>query len=337
MQQQLKEVLQALLEARQIAIISHKNPDGDTLGSQLALGHALKAIGKDVVLYNRDRIAQKFYFISGANTVAQYMDGMELPETVVFVDCAEPQLAGFQLTDAALAHKRIINIDHHASNKQYGDWNYVVDTAGANCQNVYHIIQAMQISITAEIATALYVGLSTDTGNFMYDNVSAEMLRIAADLKELGADTDALRLQLYESCSKKKIELMKHILNNLHISEEGQYAWSSISYEMMQTLEPESTDIDGLINTIKDIEGVEIAVLFRGVAENRTKASLRSKVWADVNQIAGIFGGGGHLRASGVSIDGDVVYAATLFTPVIENIIHQHFLENKYEHEFNEK
>ena len=121
--------------------------------------------------------------------------------------------------------------------------------------------------------------------------------------------------------------MLKYILNNLHISADGQYAWSSISHQMIEELQPESTDIDGLINTIKDIEGVEIAILFRGVEANRTKASLRSKVWADVNQIAGMFGGGGHVRASGVSIDGDVEYAAALMEPAVLDIIRQHSAE----------
>lgn len=327
MQQQLNEVAKALLEAKRIAIISHKNPDGDTLGSQLALGGALKELGKDVVLYNKDKVASKFNFIAGVDQVAQYHDGMELPETVVFVDCAEPQLAGFTVEDDVLMGKTIINIDHHASNKHYGKWNYVVSTAGANCQNIYHVIGAIGGTITKEIATALYTGLSTDTGNFMFDNVSSETLRIAADLKDIGANTDAVRLKLYESSSKKKIEMLKYILNNLHISADGQYAWSSISHQMIEELQPESTDIDGLINTIKDIEGVEIAILFRGVEANRTKASLRSKVWADVNQIAGMFGGGGHVRASGVSIDGDVEYAAALMEPAVLDIIRQHSAE----------
>ena len=324
MQQSLNEVSQALLEAKSIAIISHKNPDGDTLGSQLALGAALQQLGKDVILYNKDKVAQKFYFIAGADKVVGYEDGMTLPETVVFVDCAEPQLAGFTMTDRVLVGKTVINIDHHASNKHYGKYNYVVSTAGANCQNIYHVIHAIGCAVTPDIATALYTGLSTDTGNFMFDNVSSETLRIAADLKDIGANTDAVRLKLYESSSKKKIEMLKYILNNLHISEDGQYAWSSISHQMMEELQPESTDIDGLINTIKDIEGVEIAVLFRGVEANRTKASLRSKVWGDVNQIAGMFGGGGHVRASGVSIDGDVEYAAALMEPAILEIIAQH-------------
>jgi phosphoesterase RecJ-like protein len=327
MQQQLNDVAKALLEAKRIAIISHKNPDGDTLGSQLALGGALKELGKDVVLYNKDKVASKFNFIAGADQVAQYHDGMELPETVVFVDCAEPQLAGFTVEDDVLMGKTIINIDHHASNKHYGKWNYVVSTAGANCQNIYHVIGAIGGTITKEIATALYTGLSTDTGNFMFDNVSSETLRIAADLKDIGANTDAVRLKLYESSSKKKIEMLKYILNNLHISADGQYAWSSISHQMIEELQPESTDIDGLINTIKDIEGVEIAILFRGVEANRTKASLRSKVWADVNQIAGMFGGGGHVHASGVSIDGDVEYAAALMEPAVLDIIRQHSAE----------
>ncbi len=324
MQQNLEKVAQVLLDAQRIAIISHKNPDGDTLGSQLALGNALKTIGKKVELYNRDTVAKKFYFIAGADGVEQYVDGMELPDTVVFVDCAEPQLAGFNVTDQVLQGKTIVNIDHHASNKQYGTWNYVVSTAGANCQNIYHVLQAMQMPITADIATALYVGLSTDTGNFMFDSVTSETLRIAADLKDCGADADGLRLNLYESSSKKKIELLKYILNNLHISEDGQCAWSSIHYDMIENLRPESTDIDGLINHIKDIEGVEIAILFRGVEANRTKVSMRSKVWADVNQIAGLFGGGGHMRASGISFDGDVDFAAAQLVPAVQQIIEEH-------------
>lgn len=111
---------------------------------------------------------------------------------------------------------------------------------------------------------------------------------------------------------------MKYILNDLHISYNGKYAWSKLNYEMMQRLYPDSTDIDGLINTIKNIEGVEIALLFRGVAEDRTKVSLRSKMWSDVNKIAGMFGGGGHVRAAGCTIEGNVEQAAELMVPAVK-------------------
>ena len=321
--QEIKQVTQILQAAQRIAIFSHKNPDGDTLGSQLALGKALQAAGKEVQLYNRDKIAEKYYFIDGADQVSPYQDDQMLPDTVVFVDCAEPGLAGVHLTDAAFAGKTIVNIDHHASNKRYGTWNYVNATAGANCQNIYHLIGALGQPITPAIATALYTGLSTDTGNFMFDNVSSETLRMAADLKDLGADTNGMRWNLYESSSKKRIALLQYILNHLQFSKDGKSAWSSISYQLMQEIQPESTDIDGLINHIKDIEGVEVAMLFRGVSENRTKVSLRSKSWADVNQIAGMFGGGGHVRASGVTFEGDVDYAAAQLVPAVQTVIDQ--------------
>lgn len=114
---------------------------------------------------------------------------------------------------------------------------------------------------------------------------------------------------------------MKYILNDLHISYNGKYAWSKLNYQMMQQLCPDSTDIDGLINTIKNIEGVEVAMLFRGVAEDKTKVSLRSKMWSDVNQIAGQFGGGGHVRAAGCTIAGNVEEAAEQLVPAVKKYL----------------
>jgi phosphoesterase RecJ-like protein len=201
--------------------------------------------------------------------------------------------------------------------------NYVKADAAANCQNMYHVICALGAEITPEIATALYMGLSTDTGNFLFDNVTSETLRIAAELKDCGADTNALRLNIYESSSHKRIALLKYILNDLHISRNGKYAWSKLHYDMMQELQPESTDIDGLINTIKDIDGVEVAMLFRGVGENKTKVSLRSKAWADVNAIANQFGGGGHIRAAGCSFECAAEPAAEQLVPAVQKYIEE--------------
>ena len=305
MQQVMTQIREVLLSQKCVAVISHNNPDGDTLGSQLALAAALKNAGVDTVLLNNDTISEKYHFVAGSERVQPYQEGMELPEVVVFVDCASMALAGCSADTPFLQGKTIINIDHHASNKYYGDINYVKEDAAANCQNMYEVIQALGVAITPEIATALYMGLSTDTGNFLFDNVSSDTLRIAAELKDCGADTTALRLNIYESCSHKRIELMKYILNDLHISYNGKYAWSKLHYDMMQKLNPESTDIDGLVNTIKDIDGVEIAMLFRGVGENKTKVSLRSKSWANVNAVAGLFGGGGHIAAAGCTLEGE--------------------------------
>lgn len=323
MQQVMTQIREVLLSQKCVAVISHNNPDGDTLGSQLALAAALKNAGVDTVLLNNDTISEKYHFVAGSERVQPYQEGMELPEVVVFVDCASMALAGCSADTPFLQGKTIINIDHHASNKYYGDINYVKEDAAANCQNMYEVIQALGVAITPEIATALYMGLSTDTGNFLFDNVSSDTLRIAAELKDCGADTTALRLNIYESCSHKRIELMKYILNDLHISYNGKYAWSKLHYDMMQKLNPESTDIDGLVNTIKDIDGVEIAMLFRGVGENKTKVSLRSKSWANVNAVAGLFGGGGHISASGCSFDCTVEEAAEQLVPAVKKYIEE--------------
>ncbi len=323
MQEVMQEIRDILLSQKCVAIISHNNPDGDTLGSQLALAAALGAAGVETILLNNDVISNKYHFVVGSERVKPYQEGMELPQVVVFVDCADMILAGCSADTPFLQGRTIINIDHHASNKHYGAVNYVKWDAAANCQNMYHIIRALDVDITPEIATALYMGLSTDTGNFLFDNVSSETLRIAADLKDCGADTNTLRWNMYESCSHKRIELMKFILNDLHISHNGKYAWSKLSYDMMQALQPESTDIDGLVNTIKDIDGVEIAMLFRGVGPEKTKVSLRSKAWADVNAVAGMFGGGGHVRASGCTFDCAVEAAAEQLVPAVKIYIEE--------------
>ncbi len=323
MQQVMMQIKDILLSQKCVAIISHSNPDGDTLGSQLALAAALDGAGVATILLNQDTISEKYQFVIGCDRIQPYQEGMELPEVIVFVDCASLELTGLAARIPALQEHTIINIDHHTSNQQYGSINYVNADAGANCQNIYELIQILGISVTPEIATALYMGLSTDTGNFLYDNVSAKTLRIAADLKEYGADTDRLRWNMYESCSRKRIVLLKHILNELHISDDGNYAWSTLSYVLLQQLNPESTDIDGLVNTIKDIDGVEIAMLFRGTAEQKTKVSLRSKSWADVNQVASLFGGGGHVRSAGCTIHSNVDDAAVQLVAAVQAYLEQ--------------
>ena len=293
MQQVMAQIKDILLSQKCVAIFSHNNPDGDTLGSQLALASALGAAGIETILLNNDAISEQYNFVAGHDKIQPYRPELALPDVIIFVDCASLELANCDAQSDFLQGKTIINIDH----------------------------QGLGQEITPDIATALYMGLSTDTGNFLFDNVSSQTLRIAADLKDYGADTNSLRWYLYESCSQKRVELMKYILNELHISYNGQYAWSKLSYEMIQRLQPDSTDIDGLINTIKNIKGVEVAMLFRGIAENKTKVSLRSKLWSDVNAIAGLFGGGGHVRAAGCTIAGNVEEAAEQLVPAVKKYL----------------
>ena len=302
----LAQIKQIILSQKQVAIISHINPDGDTLGSQLAMAHAVNQFGIQPVLLNCDEISDKYKFVLGQLQVNQYQPDMILPDVVIFVDCATLERAGFAQYEQQLQGRTVINIDHHTSNNFFGAINYVQAGAAANCQVIYEVISALGAELTPLLATALYLGISTDTGSFLFDSVSADTHRVAAVLIEAGANTDQIRANIYENCSQARFRLQKYIYNQTSLSDDGLLAWRTFDYEMLNQLKADSADIDGLVNSIKNIEGVEVALLFRGIETNKVKVSFRSKVWADVNAIASNFGGGGHVRASGCTIEGSM-------------------------------
>lgn len=299
----LEKIKAAILSQHKIAIISHTNPDGDTLGSQLALANAVSQFGIEVRLVNASSVSPKYHFLTMVEDIHPLAEGEELPEVVVFVDCATLGQASMQDDDKRLSGKVIVNIDHHPSNKGFGTYNYVVSQAAANCQVVYELIQVLEANLTPEVATALYLGLSTDTGSFLFDSVTADIHRLAAVLMDAHADTAIIRQSIYESTSKARFELQRHIFNHTGLSDDGKLAWSSLSQELLARTQADSADIDGLINALKDVEGVEIAILFRENQTDRIKISFRSKLWADVNRLAAQFGGGGHVRAAGCTIE----------------------------------
>ncbi len=298
----LEKMKEAILSQHKIAIISHSNPDGDTLGSQLALANAVSQFGIETRLINESHVSPKFYFLPMSQDIRPLEAEESLPEVVVFVDCATLERAAMEPYQERLAGKTLLNLDHHPSNNAFGTLNYVVSQAAANCQVVYELLEVMGAELTPDVATALYLGLSTDTGSFLFDSVSADTHRLAAILIDAHADTSAIRNNLYESTSRAKFELQKHIFNNTQISADGKLAWSSFDRALLKRTQADSADIDGLINSIKNIEGVEIAILFREMEQERVKISFRSKVWADVNQLAACFGGGGHIRAAGCTL-----------------------------------
>ncbi len=296
---QMKEII---LAQQQIMIISHSNPDGDTLGSQLALADAVNQFGIDAVLINKDELSVKYSFLNKYEQVRPLEDNEITPKVIVFVDCASMERSGYAANDKRFCDRIIINIDHHLSNQLYGALNYVQDSAAANVQVIVKLLQVMEAKITPAIATALYLGLSTDTGSFLFDSVSANTHRLAAELIDAGADTDQVRMNIYESTSVAKFRLLKHIYEHTTLEYNGVLSWSQFSHELLMETKADSADIDGVINNIKNIDGVEIAILFRELDENKVKISFRSKNWADVNQLAAHFGGGGHIRAAGCTI-----------------------------------
>lgn len=302
----LTQMKDLILSQKEVAIISHINPDGDTLGSQLALAYAVNQFGIQSILLNCDVVSSKYTFLEKTKEIEIFTPECDLPSVVIFVDCATLERAGFDQYADLLQGKTIINIDHHTSNSGFGQLNYVHKSAAANCQVVYDLIVALGAKLTADLATALYLGLSTDTGSFLFDSVSAETHRLAATLIEAEANADLIRLHVYESSSLARFTLQKHIYNQTTLSHDGKIAWCVLGHDLLSSMIVDSGDIDGLINSIKDIEGVEIAILFRGISKEQVKVSFRSKGWANVDQLAAHFKGGGHVRAAGCTINGQM-------------------------------
>lgn len=300
----LRKIIDAVTGGKNIGIISHMNPDGDAVSSQIALALGLKQLGIKTVLINKDPAPAAFKFLSGFQEIKPIEEIEKIPDIIVFVDCATQERTGYDFEEIDLKDKITINIDHHISNTNFCKYNLVKPKAAATAEIVYDFLSLLQIKIDKEIATALYTGISTDTGSFMYENTTPTTHRIAADLINYGADTNLVRINFYENTSRQKIELLKIGLNNLEISQDGQIAWITYDVETFEKLGLKSSDSDGVISYVKGISDVEVAFVFKEVEKNKFKISMRAKSWFDVNDFAKIFGGGGHIKAAGCTIEG---------------------------------
>ena len=291
-------------------IAAHENPDGDAVGSMLALTLALQAIGKDVVMY-----------LSGtAPTPGEYsfLDLSELQRelpadlserVLIAVDCANERRIGPESTPVEGA-KLVVNIDHHHDNSSFGDVNLIVSEASSTSEIVRDVLAELNVPLTPEIAAALYVGLVTDTGRFQYTNTTPKSLRLAAELVEAGADVHGIFRHVYETVQFAKLKLLARALERATVLEGGRIVVSYLirtDFADVGAAEPYS---EGIIDYLRAVEGSELAVLIREPPRDEgptRRVSLRASVdELDVSAIARLFGGGGHRQASGFSSEASV-------------------------------
>ena len=310
----LVEIADSLNKAKEVLILSHIIPDGDCLGSALALALALQNDGKKVIVINEDEVPDMYTFLPGSNSIRKIIEFIDLPQLVVVVDSSDPERVGEQLSEL-FKGKKVINIDHHVSNTKYGDINYVDTNVPATGELVYELLSYMGMPLTASIATNLYTAIVTDSGSFQYESVRPRTLEIAGKLMKEGADLAAVRENLWETRSLVNIRLLAKVLPELQLSEDGLISWVSISKKLQEKLGAKSEHCEGLINYPRSIAGVEIGILFREIEEEVIKVGFRSKSKVDVNLLAAEFGGGGHARAAGCTVKGKM---ETVINKVIE-------------------
>jgi bifunctional oligoribonuclease and PAP phosphatase NrnA len=299
------EIGRALREHSKFAVLSHVRPDGDALGSTLALALSLKELGKEVRAWNEEGMLEKYNFLARAELLTQPPSAPEDFDVAIALDTAVQNRLGTTATAAVGSAKLWINIDHHPSNPRYGDLVYIDPTAPATGQILFEFLTNQKFPVTPAIAENLYAAISTDTGSFQYPNTTVRTFEIAGELVRCGVDVGRISQLLYENFPRRRIELLRELLGTMRFACEGKLAWFSLSQAAALALGVIPEDNEGLIDHLRATRGVIVAIFFEELPDGKVRVSMRSKNEAvDVCAICTQFGGGGHVLAAGARLRG---------------------------------
>ncbi|WBW50680.1 bifunctional oligoribonuclease/PAP phosphatase NrnA [Peptoniphilus equinus] len=289
----------AIDAASTIYLASHMNPDGDNLGSLLGTYHVLKDAGKDVTFLLIDEVPDNLQFLPGLQEGRH--EGFESVDLFIALDCADRERLG-DLSEVFDTASVTINIDHHKTNTRYADINYVDGDSPATCELVYNLFKTMEYKVSVDAATCLYTGLSTDTGSFKYDSVSKGTFLTAADLVDLGADVPRIGVELYQNRSLQKTKLLFQAMSTLELYYDNQLALVHVTDADIEAIGANKMDSEGIVEFIRDIAGVEAAVLIKEKYDS-CRLSVRTKSFLNATDVVKPYGGGGHIRAAGATMD----------------------------------
>ncbi len=300
----LDNIIEEIRKAEKIVILTHETPDGDAIGSTLAMKLALKQLGKnaDVIIKEFPKV---FDFLPEREEVKQQSD-IEKYDLAISLDCADfKRLVGNEYFEKA---KQTIVIDHHGSNQMYGDINFVNPVSPACCQILIGMFQYFNIEIDKELGTCILTGIITDTGGFRYSKVTAETFEFTADLLQKGVNVSDIYKRVLDTKTKANFELMRRTLDRMEFLEDGKITFTYITNKDLEDVNAGIGDHEGLVEIGRDIEGVEVSVFIRQREDNENayKVSMRSNDYVNVSDVCLMFGGGGHERAAGALIQGSI-------------------------------
>lgn len=302
----LDNILEEINNANSIVILTHENPDGDAVGSSLALYHALKAYGKNVEIIIPE-YSRTFNFLPGTNEIKKEgtYDNYDL---AISLDCASMNMLNGYVKYFENAKTRVV-IDHHGTNSMYGDLNFVNPDSPACAQILVVVLNYFKMEITKEIGTCILAGIITDTGGFKYSGVTAETFEFVAWLLNKGVNVSSVYRKVLQVRTKGNFELNRIASNRLEFLEEGKIAFTYITRDDEESVNAETGDHEGIVDIGRDIEGVEVSIFIRETKTKGVKISLRSSEYVNVSDIALLFGGGGHPRAAGCNMQATIQQA----------------------------
>lgn len=300
------EILKVIKKGRKIVLAGHVAPDGDSIGSLLGFYALLKTMNLEAMVISEDPVPSTFNFLAGFSEIRDPSFFPSGVDVALVLDCTSLARCGEKLSALLAEVPVIINIDHHISNSYFGHLNYVDPAASATGELVYRFVRKAGIPFTPEIATCIYTAIAMDTGSFKYDNTSERSHAIAAYLIKKGVPVGKINTLLFEEKPLVGLKLLGEALKTLQTTPCGRVAWMEIDRETMLRLGASEEHTDGIVNYPKMVAGVEVGILLREVDEELVKVGLRSKGQVDVNQVAAVFGGGGHPRAAGFVCRGNL-------------------------------
>ena len=305
----MNSIIQQFNNSNKILVATHAHPDGDAIGSLIALGLSLEALNKKITLYCESPIPAVYRFLPEVHRVAKKIGGLNY-DMAVILDCGDLSRVG-EAVSFVKQIPVIVNIDHHITNTRFGHLQLIDTSACATAEIVYRLIKQMGLPFNKPVATSIYTGILADTGSFRFSNTNKAAFAICQEMMEIGVDPHNIARHVYGTYSLSRIKLLNLALDSIELSKNGKLSIMTLTKEMFDETHTQPEDVDGLINYAKRIEDVEVAALIqehhngkeKSRTPNRFHVSLRSDGAVDVAAIASLFGGGGHSSAAGFSIE----------------------------------
>jgi len=311
MDEVVKRIVSIIDGCRRVLISSHQDPDGDSVGSQLALAELLESRGKTCWIVNQGPLSSRYTFLDPRKKIVD-LDHLKLDEDdlcefdpVFVLDCTSLSRLG-RVDKLLPSQATLINIDHHPDNGNFGSVNYLDSDASATGEMIFSILEACDYSVSPAAATQLYAAILSDTGRFKFPNTSSRCLKVCAELVAAGADPKNVTNQIYFNHSPAFLKLLGSILSGPEIMDRGRICAMTLKRALLADLKIDPREVEGVVDYSLFVRGVEIGLLFTEKEEARTKVNLRSQNQYDVAKVARLFGGGGHRNAAGCTLDHDL-------------------------------
>ena len=301
----LRRISERIGRHRIFLITAHERLDGDALGSELALCHMLRNLGKEAVVYNQDPTPGKYLFLPGSEGIVHELPPLDPFEVAFILDCSELDRVGEESARIGTI-PNLVNIDHHVSNGGFCDVRLIDPQASSTGELIFRLARDMGLAVTGEMATCLYTAILTDTGGFRYGNTRRGALLTAADLVAGGADPQWISENVYEADPPAKLRLLAATLPTLTLEEGGRVGSLVVTQKALADAGALPEHTEGFVDLPRSIRGVEISIIYAELPDGCFKLSLRSKGKVNVERVARAFGGGGHINAAGCRVEGEL-------------------------------